>query len=64
MIAIWDEVLLKIRVSFDGLITKNEVLSESIYRIEAHLDVVIEVIDIQSSVSFEFCIDEELLEFW
>ena len=64
MIAIRGKVFFKPRVSFDGLIISKEVLSEYIHRIEAHIDVVIEVLDIQSSVSFEFCLDEELIEFW
>ena len=64
VIAIWDEVFSKIRVSFDGLVIRKEVLSESSHHIDTHLDVVKEVIDIQSSVSFEFCLDEELIKFW
>ena len=64
MIAIWDKVLFKLIVSFDGLVIGKEVLSDSSHRIETHLDVVIEVLEIQSSVSFEFCLDEELIEFW
>ena len=64
VIAIWDEVSVKIRFSFDGLVTRKEVLSESSNRIEAHIDVAIEVLNIHSSVSFEFCLDEELIEFW
>ena len=64
VIAIWDEVLFKLRVYFDGLVTNKEVFSESIHHIEAHIDVVIEVIEIQISVYFEFCLDEELIEFW
>ena len=51
-------------MSFDGLVIRKEVFSESIHRIETHLDVVKEVLDISSSVSFEFCLDEELIEFW
>ena len=61
MIAIWDEVFFKLRVSFDGMVTSKDVLSESSHRIEAHLDMVIEVHDIQISVSFELCLDEELI---
>ena len=64
MIDIWDEVLFKISVSFDGLVTSKEVLFESSHRIETYLDGVIEFLDIQSSVSFEFCLDEEFIEFW
>ena len=64
MITIWDKVFFKLRVSFDGLVIRKEVLSESSHRIERHLDLVKEVLDIQSSFSFEFCLDEELIEFW
>ena len=61
MIAIWEEIFFKIIVSFDGLVTRKEVFSESIHSIETHLDLVKEVLEIQSSVSFEFCLDEELI---
>ena len=64
VIAIWDEVFFKLRVSFDGLVTRKEVLSQSSHLIETHLDEVIEVLEIQSHVSFEFCLDEELISFW
>ena len=46
---------------FYGLIIRKEVFSESCHLIETHLDVVVEVLDIQISVSFEFCIYEELI---
>ena len=29
-----------------------------------HLDVVVEVIEVQSSVFFEFCLDQEFIEVW
>ena len=45
-------------VSFDVLVTRKEVSSESSHRIETHLYVVVEVLEIQSSVSFELFIDE------
>ena len=63
VIAIWDEVFFKMRVSFDGPVTRKEVFSESSHSIESHIDVVIEVLEIQISVSFEFCIDEVLRYF-
>ena len=44
VIALWDEVFFKLRVSFDGLSTSKEVFSDSSHRIEAHLDVVLEVL--------------------
>ena len=46
VISIWDEVFVKIRVYFDGLATRKEVFSEYNHRVEAHIDVVIEVLDI------------------
>ena len=58
VINIWDVVLCKFRESFDGLINRKEVISESIHRIESYLDVVVEVLEIHISVSFEFCLDE------
>ena len=64
MIAIWDKVFFKLRVSFGGLVISKEVFSEYSHRIERHIDVVKEVLEIQSSVSFEFCLIEELIEFW
>ena len=57
MFAFWDEVSFKIRVSFDGLVIRKEVFSESSQHIERHLDVVKEFLEIQISVSFEFYID-------
>ena len=62
VITIWDEVFCKLRVYFDGLVTRKEVFSESMHRIETHIDAVVEVLDIQSSVSFELCIDEYFIE--
>ena len=59
---IWDKVFFKIRVSFDGLLLRKEVLYESSHKIERHLGVVKEVLDIQISVSFYLCLDEELIE--
>ena len=61
VIKIWDEVLFKLRVSFDGLVSRKEVFSESSNRIETHLDVVVEVLEVQRSVSFEFYLDEEFI---
>ena len=64
MIAIWDKVFFKLRVSFYGLVIRKEVFSESSHRIDTHLGVVKEILEIQISVSFELCLDEELIEFW
>ena len=46
------------------MVTRKEVFSESSHRIETNIDVVVDFFEIQSSVSFEFCLDEELIEFW
>ena len=51
-------------MSVDGLVIRKEVYSESSHYIERHLDVVIEVLEIHSSVYFELCLDEELIESW
>ena len=64
MITIWEKTFFKLRVSFDRLVIRKEVFYESSNRIETHFDVVKEVIELQSSATFEFCIDEELIEFW
>ena len=64
MIAIWDKALFKLRVLVDGKVIRKKVYLESSHCIERHLDVVIEVLEIQSSVSFEFSLDEELIESW
>ena len=63
VVVIWDKLFFKIRVSFDGLVIRKEVLSESSHYIERHLDVVEEVLKIHISVSFELCLDEKLIEF-
>ena len=41
VIAIWDGVSFKLRVSFDGMVTSKDVSLESSHRFEAHIDVVI-----------------------
>ena len=64
VITIWGEVLCKIRVYFDGMVTRKKVLLYSIHCIETHLDVIVEVLEVQSSVSFEFCLDEDSIEIW
>ena len=64
VIAIWDKLFFKLRVYVDELVISKEVFSESSHLIERHIDVVKEIIEIQSSVSFELCLDEELIEFW
>ena len=47
----------------DALVISNKVFLESSHHIETHLDVVVEVPDLQSSVDFEFCLDEYFIEF-
>ena len=51
-------------MSFDGILISRKVLSESIYRIDRDPGVVVEVLDVHSSVSFELFLDEEFIEFW
>ena len=64
VIPIWDKLFFKLRVSFYGLVSRKKVFSESSRRIETHLNVVLEVLEVQSSVAFELCLDEEFIEFW
>ena len=64
VIMIWDEVFFKIRVYFDALVSRKKVFSESSHRIEIHPDVFVEVLEVQSSLCFEFCLHEEFIEFW
>ena len=42
----------------DVLVIRQKVFLEYIHRIETNLDVVVKVIKVQSSVAFEFCLDE------
>ena len=49
-------------MSFDRLLSRYKVLSESSYRIDTHIGVVLEVIEVQRSVSFELFPDEELIK--
>ena len=64
VITILDEVLFKLRVSFDGMVSRKKFFSESIRHIETHLDVVVEVLEFHSSVSFGLCPDKEFIQFW
>ena len=43
---IWDEVFFKLRVSFDELVIRKKVFSESSHCIETRLDVVVEVLEV------------------
>ena len=58
VITIWDELLLKPRLSFDRLLSINEVLLGSIHRIETHIDVVVEFLEVYIRVAFGFCLNE------
>ena len=60
-IPIWDEVFCKIRVSVDGLVKIKKVFSEYSHLIETHVYVVVEVLKVHISVSFELCLDEEFI---
>ena len=51
-------------MSFDELVIRKKVLSESSHRIETHPDTVVKVIGVHISVSFEFFIDEKFIEYW
>ena len=51
-------------MSFDGLVSRKKVLLESSHCIYTHISVVVEVLEVHSSVNFEFYIDEDLIEFW
>ena len=64
VIGIWDNVFFKIIVLLDGQEIRKEVFYEFSYRIERNLDVFMEIFEIQSSVSFEFYLDEELIKSW
>ena len=64
MITIWDEVFFKLRVSFDILVRRKKVLSESSNRIDTHLDMVADVLEVHISISYELCLDEEFIGFW
>ena len=61
VITIWNKIFFKIRVSFGGLVIRKKVFSESSNRIGTHLDVVIKVLEVQSSVAFELCLDAEFI---
>ena len=60
---IWEKSFCKLRVSFDRLVITKEVFLKSSHIIEAHLYVLVKTIEIQSSVYFELCLDEDIIEF-
>ena len=58
VITIWDKVFFKLRVTFDRLVSRKKVFSYSIHYIDTHIDVVVKVLEVHSSVDFELCFDE------
>ena len=64
VIPICDEVFFKIIVSFGDLVISNKVLLGSSCHIYAYTDMVVEFLEFQISVAFEFCLDEDFIEFW
>ena len=52
------KVFFKLRVTFDGLVSRKKVFSNSIHYIDTHIDVVVEVLEVHSSVDFELCFYE------
>ena len=61
VITIWYEVLFKLRAYFDGLVSREKAFADFSHRIETHIDVIVEVHEAQSSVSFYLCLDDELI---
>ena len=51
-------------MSFDGIVIKKKVFLGYSQRSLGHVDVVVEVIEVQSSATFELCLGEEFIEFW
>ena len=62
-IMIRDELLFKLKVSFDLMVSRKKVLYESSHQIDTYIDVIVEVLEVYRSVTFELCLDEELIEF-
>ena len=56
--SIRDKLFFQTRVSFDLLVSGKKVLLESSRRIETHIYVVVEVLEVHRSDSFEFCLVE------
>ena len=64
VIMIWDKVFFKLRLYFYKLVSRNRVFSEYIHHIYTYIDVSVEVLEVHSSVVFEFFLDEEFIELW
>ena len=43
LITIWDKILFKLRVYFDGMVIRKKVFLESSHHIDTHLDLVVKV---------------------
>ena len=54
MIITWNEIFLKLGIYFDGLVIRKELLLQSSHRIEIHIDLFVEIIEVHSSVTFGF----------
>ena len=52
VITIWDGLFFKLGVYFDGLVIRKKVSYEYSHHIDTYLGVVVEVLEVQSSVSF------------
>ena len=61
VIIIWDKVFFKIIVYFNGLISGKKFFLESSHCIDTYIDVFVVVLEIHSSVAFEFYPDEEFI---
>ena len=46
LITILNEIFFKLRVSFDGLVSKKKIFMEYINHIDTHIDVVVEVLEV------------------
>ena len=57
VITIWDELFFKLRVYFDLLVSSKKVFSYYSHLIERHPDVVVKFLEVQISVTFEFCLN-------
>ena len=61
VITIWGEVFFKIIVSLYKLVIRKKLFSDYSHCIEKYLDVVIEVLEVHSSVAFDFYLDEKFI---
>ena len=60
---VWDEVFFKLRVSFDGMVSRKKEFLESIHHME-NFYMFVEVIEVHSNVAFELCLDKVFIELW